>query len=265
MTVKEIRKAIREKKKEIYSTQNKVALSNDIKQVRSLGETLEKLKDELNELEEKLDEENENGDSVNDENNEKDEEMQASANAEKRNFDVVRGMYGNIKSKSGVTGNNADTRSLASFSFGGNSTNIGVNHLNGLALRRNESFVSRLGSANKKKLDLGKYIRGAITGDWNGADAERRSMTTSTGGVVIPQVLSAEVLDTARNISFFTDAGCPVVPLVNGNMVIARVSSDPSFKFYDEMSEATESSMELEGVELKAKTARGFCLKFHES
>lgn len=151
-------------------------------------------------------------------------------------------------------------RSVGTFSLGGATSTTMANPLDGLALRSDESFLTRLPDSQRvHQLDLGKYIRGALIGDWTGAELERREMNTVTGGVVIPQVLAAEVLDTARNVALFGAAGCSVVPLTNGNMTIARVKKDPEFKFWAEMAEASGSNMELEGVELKAKTARGYC------
>lgn len=236
MTVKEIKSAIREKKSEMRATQNKAMLTQDVDEIRSLGEILDKLRDELNELEATLD---------NAEENEGEGEASRGVN-----------VNGEIRNAFGTNNVNVNgMRTLAS--FGGGMSNANLNPLDGVALRSNETFVSRMGKA--EPMDLGKYIRGAITGDWTNAETERRAMNTTTNGVVIPQVLSAQVLDTARNVSFFTSAGCPTVPLNNGNMTIARVKTDPTFKFYGELDEATESSMELEGVELKAKTARGFC------
>ena len=241
MTVKEIRKAILAKENEIRQARNSVAKSKDVNEVRSLGETLDKLLDELNALNEQLID-------AEDENDNSERSGEVPNDAELRNGNAMAFYGTGTKGADGM-------RSL--YSTGGSV--VSVNPLDGLALRSDETFASRLGTASKEKLDLGKYVRGAMTGDWTGAEAERRAMNTTTSGVVIPQVLSAQVLDTARNVSFFTGAGCPVVPLTNGNMTIARVKTDPTFKFYDELAEASESSMELEGVELKAKTARGFC------
>lgn len=127
----------------------------------------------------------------------------------------------------------------------------------GVALRNDESFVDRF-AKGEKPLDMGKFFRGAITGNWDGAENEQRAMNMTANGVIVPAVLAAKVLDRARNVSLFMSAGCPVIPMENGNVTIARVSSDPVFKFYDELEEAAASDMGLDGVELKARTARGY-------
>lgn len=240
MTTKEIKTAIRMKKSEIRSKTTKLASSSDLEEVRSLGEILDKLRNELDELEEKLDEaETDNTDAGNDD--QQSDTTPPQSEPQRCAF------------------NPAMARSLGSFKMATSEQRTGnaLDPLDGVALRSGETFLAR--TNRKERLDLGKFVRGAITGVWDGAEPERRSMTSSTGGVVIPQVLSAEVLDTARNVSFFTSAGCPIVELPHGNLTIARVKKDPKFKFYDELAAATESNMELDGVELKAKTARGFC------
>ena len=223
MTRKEIKAQIRAKEKEAREIRDKVAASHDVEEIRSLGETLTKLRNDIDELEAQLDELEESGHY---------ERSDIPENAEYRGADVVRAAH--------AAGSNV------------------INGVDTLALRSNEKFASRLSQADRKPLDLGKYVRGAVTGDWTNAVEERAAFTTSTTGVIIPKVLSANVIDKARNISLFTSAGVPIVPMSTNNLTIARVSQDPEFAFKEELAEADESSFELEQVELKAKTAYGY-------
>lgn len=153
---------------------------------------------------------------------------------------------------------NATFRS-ASFSMNGGKTNDVVPaDIDKLALRSNEKIAERLGLKNSDNLDLGKYIRGMVTGNWENAEAERRSYTTSATGVLIPSVLSAEIIDAARNVSLFTSAGVPLVPMTTNNLTIARVKKDPTFNFKAEgQAVVGNTEMELDSVELKAKTIFG--------
>lgn len=128
-----------------------------------------------------------------------------------------------------------------------------------IALRSNEKMTDRVPMTERKHLDLGKYIRGAVTGNWNGAAEERSAFSTTATGVIIPQILSAQIIDRARELSLFTSANVPVIPMETNNITIARVSSDPVFEFKEELAEASESSFSLDSVELKAKTAYGYC------
>lgn len=225
MTRKEIKDQIRAKEKEAREIRDKVAASHDLEEVKSLGETLTKLRNDIDELEAQLDELEESGYF---------DRSDIPENAEFRGADAVRTAYG-AAAGSGV-----------------------VNGVNTLALRNDEKFASRLSQADRKPLDLGKYVRGAVTGDWTNALEERAAFTTSTTGVIIPKVLSANVIDKARNLSLFTAAGVPIVPMDTNNLTIARVAQDPVFAFKEELAEADESSFELEPVELKAKTAYGY-------
>ena len=104
---------------------------------------------------------------------------------------------------------------------------------------------------------LGAVVRGIVTGKWDNPELKNVVNTTSNG-TLIPQVLSAQVIDLMRNLSLFTSAGVPIVPMETNNLTISRVKSDPVFAFKEEGKEAAESSFELDGVELKAKTAYGY-------
>lgn len=232
MTKGEIKKFIRSKQSDVEELRDKIAMSQDAKEIRSMGETLKALRDEINEAEEALSkQEDEEG-----------ENMGGSS----RGVDITQ-IY-NLRG--------------ASFKMAHGGSGGGV--ADSLSLRSDEKLASRF--ANTEKLDLGKYIRGMVSGDWTNAENERRAMTTSGTGVLIPQALSAEIIDTARNISLFTASGVPVYPMTEGNMTIARVSKDPVFKFKAEGAEQAEGNdFELDSVDLKAKTAYGYCYVSREA
>ncbi|WP_242225356.1 phage major capsid protein [Bacillus cereus group sp. BfR-BA-01380] len=113
---------------------------------------------------------------------------------------------------------------------------------------------------NSDKLSLGKYLRGAITGDWLNAQKEQnefRSLSTATSSVLIPQVLSSQVIDTARNQSILFQSGVPMLPMESNNVTISKVKTDPQFSFKAEGADSSESVMEFEPVTLKSKTVYG--------
>lgn len=130
-----------------------------------------------------------------------------------------------------------------------------------LELRSKDSYLERIVGtiANEERgLDLGKYIKGAVTGDFSNAEAEKRAMSTTATGVLIPKELSAKIIDLARGVSLFTVADVPVIPMKSNNETIARVKNNPIFKFKQELGKADPSEFELEPIELKAKTAYGY-------
>lgn len=104
---------------------------------------------------------------------------------------------------------------------------------------------------------LGEVIRGMVTGKWN--DEQLRNIVTTTAtGTLIPEVLSSKVIDIAREVSLFTQAGVPVVPMETNNITISRIKNDPKFSFKKEGAEGSEIDFELDSVTLKSKTCYGY-------
>lgn len=104
---------------------------------------------------------------------------------------------------------------------------------------------------------LGSVVKGVVTGKWEDLEL-KNAVTTTSSGVLIPQVLSAQVIDLMRSKSLFTASGVPIYPMSSNNLVISRVKEDPTFKFKQEGAAADESSFELDSVTLKAKTIYGY-------
>lgn len=127
---------------------------------------------------------------------------------------------------------------------------------------------------NEKGLDLGKYVKGALTGKWDNAQIERienSTLSTSTGAVLIPQSLSAQILAKVMNKSLIYGSGVPMVDMPTGNLTVAKVSKNPDVSFKGEGQLATgvtfdsskgtytTGSAEFQGVQLKSKTIYGLC------
>lgn len=126
-------------------------------------------------------------------------------------------------------------------------------------------------SENEQGLHMGAYLRGAITGNWSGADKEKsqfQSLATAGGTVVIPQELSAQILAQVMNKSLLYGTA-PVMPMTSDNLTIAKVTSGPQIGFAAEGELApgmsfdgskgiySTTDMTFEGVQLKSKTVRG--------
>lgn len=239
MTKKEIKDKIREKKKLMNELNVRVQESNDLEEVRSANVTMTKYQNDIMDLEAKLDELEERSNTPD---NDDYFQAQPPKNAQRVNGEV-RSTYGG-----------------GSFKIGqGYETGSGKpSGIDTLALRSDESMVDRLPADQKRSLDLGKYVRGAVTGNWDNAAEERSAMSTSTVGTIIPEVLSARIIDKARNLSLFTAAEVPIIPMTSNNLTIGRVATDPVFAFKEELAEASESSFTLDSVQLNAKTAYGY-------
>jgi HK97 family phage major capsid protein len=163
-----------------------------------------------------------------------------------------------------VRSGSAATRTVATYAPGarsGGAVGVGLptqREAQGMILGREQRMADRF--PNTQNLSLGKYLRGIITGDWENASAEAqeyRSLTTVSGAALIPQVLSAQVLDAVRAKSVLFQSGASMVPMEARTVVIPRVKTDPVFGFKAEAEACDESIIEFEGVELKARTAYG--------
>ncbi len=116
--------------------------------------------------------------------------------------------------------------------------------------------------SNDSGLDFGKYVKGALTGNWSNAEPERKyyaALSTTTGGVIVPDVLSAQILKKIMNKSLIYKSGVPVVDMKSNNLSIAKVKNNPTGEFKAELAEATLSDAEFEAVELKSKTLYSLC------
>ncbi|MBA2717900.1 MAG: phage major capsid protein [Chloroflexi bacterium] len=109
-------------------------------------------------------------------------------------------------------------------------------------------------------LTMSRYVKAIVTGDWSGIPIEARAMSVGTagaGGYVVPDALSARVIDRARNQARVLQAGATTVPMDTGTMKLARVAAtggDPTAAWKLENASATASDMTLEQVTLTART-----------
>lgn len=125
-------------------------------------------------------------------------------------------------------------------------------------VNKNEKFAELTNSQNKENLNLSKFIKGMVTGNWIGAEKEReefKALSTSTGTVLVPRPLSSQIIDLARNKMVLSDI--PIIPMESNNLRIAKIASDPEFDFKKELAVASTSDMTFEGIDLKTKMVYG--------
>jgi HK97 family phage major capsid protein len=114
-----------------------------------------------------------------------------------------------------------------------------------------------LGGHHEGELRFDRWVRGIVSGDWTGADAERRAMgegVLAGGGYVVPTPLALEIIDRARQQARVLQAGARTVPMTSQTLKIGRVAGDPSASWHAEHEIIAESDMTFEQVELRAKT-----------
>ena len=109
----------------------------------------------------------------------------------------------------------------------------------------------------RSELNLGRYFRGMVTGNWDGSELERRAMSEGVladGGYTVPTILSADLIDAARNQARVFQAGALTVPMTSQTMRIARVVTEPVPGWKAENAAMAEGAMTFEPVEMKART-----------
>ncbi|MBO7744172.1 MULTISPECIES: phage major capsid protein [Paenibacillus] len=112
----------------------------------------------------------------------------------------------------------------------------------------------------KRTLSLGKYVKGIVTGNWTNAEAERRAMSENVltgGGVLVPELLSTEVIDLARNQARVIQAGALTIPMESNALTLAKVINGPAVAWKAENAPIAESDVTFGAADLKAKTLVG--------
>jgi HK97 family phage major capsid protein len=110
---------------------------------------------------------------------------------------------------------------------------------------------------NTDNLSLGKLVRGWVTGQWAGADAERRAMaegTNSAGGYLVPTVLAATVIDLARNEARVMQAGARTVPMESETQLVPRQITDPAVAWRLENAAINQSGPTFDLITMTARS-----------
>jgi len=105
-------------------------------------------------------------------------------------------------------------------------------------------------NAKPHEFSLGRWLKGVVTGDWQGADLElgtvkTRALGTSddtAGGYLLPSVVSAEIIDLARAAATFVRSGAQTIPLTDSNKAFPTLEADPTAYWKDENDTITESA-----------------------
>lgn len=106
-------------------------------------------------------------------------------------------------------------------------------------------------------LSLGRAIRALIVGHWDDAPAERRALSTTAGpsaAILVPNPLSASVIDKARALAVLTRAGARFVDMGSSTLTIARVSADATVEVKAENVQFSGSDVTFDAIEMTAYT-----------
>jgi HK97 family phage major capsid protein len=108
----------------------------------------------------------------------------------------------------------------------------------------------------EERLSFDRYMRGIVTGRWDGAEHERALSegTLTAGGHLVPTPLSARVIDLARNQTRVFQAGAITVPMTAQTLKLARVTSEGSPAWKAENAAITDADMVFDSVTITART-----------
>jgi HK97 family phage major capsid protein len=115
----------------------------------------------------------------------------------------------------------------------------------------------------QRDFSIGRLVRGMVTGRWDSPDApERRALdsgASATGGVLVPTLTSAGVIDLLRNQAQVLTAGASIVPMGSEKVTLPRITADPSgVPAWRGQNDAVASGAPaFDGVSLVSKTLAG--------
>ena len=107
-----------------------------------------------------------------------------------------------------------------------------------------------------QQLSFDRYLRGLVTGRWDGAEHERALSegTLTAGGHLVPTPLSARVIDLARNQTRVFQAGAITVPMTAATLKLARLTGENAPAWKAENASITDQDMTFDSVTFTART-----------
>lgn len=104
-------------------------------------------------------------------------------------------------------------------------------------------------------IDAEKCLRAAITGDYSKlTDAEKRSVTPSTGGAMLAPEVSALIIDNLRQVDWITAIQPTFVSMETAEMKIPNITALPTAVMHTPGTEETSTDPTITAVTLSAKT-----------
>lgn len=128
-------------------------------------------------------------------------------------------------------------------------------------LNKNDKLSSEFAN-DTSNADLGKLVKGMITGRWENAIEEQKLMamnTTGDGNVLIPTPLSTQMIDMVRANSVLNQAGAFTVPMDSSSLTVAKQTGDIATNWKKEGDSIVISDPTFTPVVFNAKTLVGMC------
>jgi HK97 family phage major capsid protein len=187
------------------------------------------------------------------------EKLSKTAEAEGRLFDAAESAAWDAATKEVADLDAQITRQVAAeeMARGGKGARVAIDDQGNRhpILRPTDKLADRHRSSGQP-LNIARALRGIVTGDWNGADGERRAMGESTlpgGGYSVPAELSSLWLDMARSRSVCIAAGGGTIEMATQTLRIAEITQDVVPTFRPENVALAENDMVFGAVDLRAR------------
>ncbi|MBT2491514.1 phage major capsid protein [Streptomyces sp. ISL-96] len=106
-----------------------------------------------------------------------------------------------------------------------------------------------------ENLSFDRYLKGLVTGNWKGADAERKAMnegTLTAGGHVVPTPLAGSIIDMARNQMRVAQAGATFVPMTSSTLKVPRLTGEGTPAWRNENAAITDTDLAFDAVTFQA-------------
>lgn len=126
---------------------------------------------------------------------------------------------------------------------------------NGTVLRSDQSFAARVDATpDQRKLSFGAMVRGYVTGQWEGYEAEHRAMSTTGASALVPTAQAAWLIDRARNKARVLEAGARTVKMDAHDVKVPRLTGSTAPAWRSEGSSIATGDLTLDYVSLSAKS-----------
>jgi len=136
--------------------------------------------------------------------------------------------------------------------------------------RKSHSLVASLhgneGVNQAREISLGRLLKGCVTGNWRGADAEQELMLKAQGfgsgpggGFLLPSLVDSMILDLARPVSVTQRLGAGYIN-VEGFTALPRLTGDVTPAWRQENAEIPESAMTFGTRNIQPKSV-GFLVR----
>ena len=125
------------------------------------------------------------------------------------------------------------------------------------ATEHRDANSSGFHAGHAAEFSMGRYLRGALTGNWADADLERRVLsegTDSAGGYIVPTMLASSVIDKLKPATQVIKAGAQVIALETDQLDLPRVGTGVTAGWRAENAAIAESDPAFERVQLAPKS-----------